>query len=109
MGGSSVARAGPSMSLTFVARPPITIAFTRPASPGIELEPGDAEHVAEIFRTPLTGSYNWDYAEADRRLRKLYRLGKERNWNAELDVNWSPPFSKRESPVVEGFNPFEGF
>ena len=43
------------------------------------LRPGDVETVAQIFRTPLTGSYTWSYEEADRRIRKLYRLGKERN------------------------------
>jgi hypothetical protein len=25
------------------------------------LTSADVDHVAEIFQTPLTGSYNWDY------------------------------------------------
>ena len=25
------------------------------------LTSGDVDHIAEIFQTPLTGSYNWDY------------------------------------------------
>lgn len=74
------------------------------------LDGRDIETVAEIFRTPLTGSYAWNYEEADRRLRKLYRLGKERNWNAETDIDWSKPFSRKESPILEGIdNPFEGW
>ena len=36
------------------------------------------EDVVEIFQTPLTGHYNWDYSSADGRIRKLYRLGKTR-------------------------------
>jgi hypothetical protein len=67
------------------------------------------QHVAEIFKTPLTGSYTWDYHEADQRLRKLYALGKERNWNADLDVDWSIAVPRDEAPVVEDFNPFEGW
>ncbi|MCS5570940.1 MAG: hypothetical protein NZ768_11515, partial [Pseudomonadales bacterium] len=32
----------------------------------------DVQHVAEIFNTPLTGSYNWDYRVADDRIQRLY-------------------------------------
>jgi hypothetical protein len=97
------------MSVTFVDHPPTRVQLS-PVPPGPDLEPGDVEQIAEIFKTPLTGSYVWDYEEADRRLRKLYRLGKERNWNADFDVDWSvPPLPKTGSPVVEGFNPFEGY
>ena len=52
-----------------------------------KLEPTD---IVEIFQTPLTGSYNWDYTVQDNRIRKLYELGKELNWNVEEDVDWSP-------------------
>ena len=41
-----------------------------------QLRAGDPETIAEIFRTPLTGAYTWNYEEADKRIRKLYRLGK---------------------------------
>ena len=54
-----------------------------------ELNPTD---VVEIFKTPLTGSYNWDYTVQDNRIKKLYELGKQLNWNVEVDVDWSPPF-----------------
>ena len=30
----------------------------------LDLSPQDVEDVAEIFKTPLTGSYNWDYTVA---------------------------------------------
>jgi len=53
------------------------------------LEPTD---VVEIFKTPLTGSYNWDYTVQDNRIKKLYELGKKLNWNVEVDVDWSPEF-----------------
>ena len=36
-----------------------------------------ADDIAEIFSTPLTGSYNWDYTHQDNRIKKLYELGKE--------------------------------
>ena len=29
------------------------------------------DHIAEIFQTPLTGSYNWDYKVQDDRIKKL--------------------------------------
>ncbi len=68
------------------------------------------ETIAEIFRTPLTGSYTWSYEEADRRIRKLYRLGKDRNWNAETDIDWSKPISRTENPIRDGVdNPFAGW
>ena len=54
-----------------------------------DLDPTD---VVEIFETPLTGSYNWDYTVQDNRIKKLYELGKELNWNVESDLDWSPEF-----------------
>ena len=63
------------------------------------LKPADVEQIAQIFHTPLTGSYTWNYLEADKRIRKLYRLGKERNWNADMDVDWSETFPRTESPM----------
>ncbi len=67
------------------------------------------DDVIEIFDTPLTGSYNWDYHSADGRIRKLYELGKELNWNAAIDVDWSIDFPKTEFPTDEMFNPFIGY
>ena len=30
------------------------------------------EDIVEIFNTPLVGHYNWDYTDADSRIKKLY-------------------------------------
>ena len=65
-----------------------------------ELNPTD---VVEIFQTPLTGSYNWDYTVQDNRIKKLYELGKRLNWNVEVDVDWSPPFK----PMTPEFFEFQ--
>ena len=62
----------------------------------LPLQSSDIEDVVEIFNTPLTGAYNWDYTEADNRIRKLYELGKKLNWNASMDLNWSA-----ELPAIE--------
>ena len=88
------------------------------------LTSADVEHVAEIFATPLTGAYNWDYREQDNRIRKLYELGKQLNWNASADIDWAatPDFPNRPPPsdeqrrqweenrkqsIFAGFAPFE--
>ena len=54
------------------------------------------DQVAEIFSTPLTGSYNWDYTIQDNRIKKLYELGKELNWNAEMDIDWNRPWPEED-------------
>lgn len=93
----------------FVERTPRELRFDV-SDDDLNLQDGDSETIAEIFKTPLTGAYTWNYEEADKRLRKLYRLGKERNWNAETDIDWSRPYSRKESPIVDGIeNPFEGW
>ncbi len=51
-----------------------------------------ADNVAEIFETPLTGSYNCDYNLQEDRIKRIYELGKKLNWNVEVDVDWSIPF-----------------
>ena len=51
----------------------------------------DVEVVREIFNTPLTGSYNWDYETANAKIRRLYELGKRFNWNVEMDIDWAQP------------------
>ncbi|MFT6288617.1 MAG: hypothetical protein ACJAYC_003770 [Halieaceae bacterium] len=54
------------------------------------------DHVAEIFQTPLTGSYNWDYKIQDDRIKKLYDLGKQLNWDPEMDIDWDRPWPTEE-------------
>ena len=63
----------------------------------INLTQKQVEDVVEIFNTPLTGAYNWDYTVADNRIKKLYELGKELNWNGSIDLNWdyTHPADKR--------------
>ena len=48
----------------------------------------DVDHVAQIFKTPLTGAYNWDYSVQDDRIKKLYELGKQLNWDPQIDIDW---------------------
>ena len=62
------------------------------------LEPTD---VVEIFETPLTGSYNWDYTVQDNRIKKLYELGKKLNWNGEVYVDWSPEYKGMDRSKFE--------
>ena len=73
----------------------------------LDLQPKHVEHVAEIFNTPLTGSYNWDYSVADNRIKKLYELGKELNWNGSIDLNWDYNHPKDELLVDAGLAPHQ--
>jgi len=57
------------------------------------------EDVVEIFNTPLVGHYNWDYTDADTRIKKLYELGKELNWNGSIDLDWSNSLKKGQPPI----------
>ena len=54
------------------------------------------DYVAEIFQTPLSGSYNWDYTLQDDRIKKLYDLGKQLNWDPQIDINWDRPWPEEE-------------
>ena len=66
-----------------------------------ELNPQQVTDIAEIFKTPLTGSYNWDYRIQDNRISRLYELGKELNWNTSIDINWDRPFQEmKEVPEI---------
>jgi len=69
----------------------------------------DVHSVAEIFNTPLTGAYNWDYQTAGGRIRKLYELGKQLNWNASMDLDWSTPFPRDQFAMDEAYNPFKEY
>ncbi|MET0388845.1 MAG: ferritin-like domain-containing protein [Polyangiales bacterium] len=95
--------------IKFVQGAPQQVVRTGPASElNEDLTPQDAEQIAEIFQTPLTGAYSWNYHEADRKLRKLYRLGKERNWNADFDIDWKQPLKRNETPILAtAENPYE--
>ena len=60
--------------------------------------------MVEIFQTPLTGCYNWDYKVQDNRIKKLYELGKELEWNVEKDVDWNHPKPEIDDEGFEFFN-----
>jgi hypothetical protein len=83
------------MTVQFVPKAPRQLLQFELGEDDPQLEPGDVRAVAEIFNTPLTGAYNWDYRIQDDRIKKLYELGKQLNWNAETDVDWS-----REAPLM---------
>ncbi len=75
-----------------------------------KLSADDVTDIAQIFKTPLTGSYNWDYHLADDRITRLYELGKKLNWNASVDVDWSLPAMKRdEHPARRNTNTFQNW
>ena len=75
-----------------------------------KLQPQDVEDIVEIFQTPLTGSYNWDYTHADNRLKKLYELGKKLNWNATVDLDWTRErYSHSEWATNPEFQQLAGF
>lgn len=59
----------------------------------------DVETIREIFHSPLTGSYNWDYESANAKIRRLYELGKRHNWNATLDIDWNAPVDYADYPM----------
>lgn len=98
------------MPLKKVERAPEELHYY-PASADLEekLSPEHVDTIVEIFQTPLSGSYNWDYRSADGRIKKLYELGKELNWNAEMDVNWDQEYPKDHYPTSQEFNPFVGW
>ncbi|MCG8315239.1 MAG: ferritin-like domain-containing protein, partial [Pseudomonadales bacterium] len=98
------------MQVKIVDQPPRNVEITDSHDELTEkLTPDQIEHVVEIFNTPLTGSYNWDYSSADGRIKKLYALGKQLNWDAEIDVDWSIDFPKDDFPSDPAFIPFHGF
>lgn len=70
---------------------------------------GVAEDIAEIFNTPLSGAYNWDYTVQDNRIKKLYELGKELNWNVELDIDWNRPLNIITEPAPIFWDEYEPY
>lgn len=74
-----------------------------------KLDESHIQDIVEIFQTPLQGTYNWDYSSIDGRIRKLYRLGKELNWNQEIDLDWSQTYPKDQYPSDASYNPFAGY
>lgn len=69
----------------------------------------DVETIREIFHSPLTGSYNWDYESANAKIRRLYELGKRHNWNATLDIDWDLPVDFNDFPMEPMTGAFNGY
>ena len=70
---------------------------------------GVADDIAEIFNTPLSGAYNCDYTVQDNRIKKLYELGKELNWNVELDIDWNRPLNIITEPAPIFWDEYEPY
>ena len=92
------------MKITKVQTPPKDIAHFNGANYPVDDEGINPEDVVEIFNTPLTGSYNWDYTVQDNRIKKLYELGKEKNWNVEEDINWDVDNPDEDETAFMFFN-----
>jgi hypothetical protein len=109
------------MTITYIDAAPRKVRFFEAAAaaadPSDQMTEAQVNQVAEIFNTPLTGTYNWDYRVADDRINKLYELGKQLNWNASLDVHWdrtpdwhaAPPLPEaRRREIIES-SPWIGY
>jgi len=97
------------MNLKVVTHPPKDVVYYSEGELASAMSARHVEDVVEIFKTPLTGAYNWDYESADGRIRKLYELGKQLNWNAQVDIDWRQNFPKDQPPIDQNFNPFIGY
>ena len=98
------------MAITVLTQTPDQVRyFPAEDDPAARMTEKHVDDLIEIFKTPLSGAYNWDYVSADGRIRQLYRLGKELNWNADTDLDWSRTFPKDQIPSDIAFNPFAGY
>ncbi len=98
------------MKLNFIDETPREIRyFPDKGEAAYSMKPEHVETVAEIFKTPLVGTYNWDYSLCDSRIRKIYELGKQLNWNVEMDLDWNQPVPRELHPDRDDANPYVGF
>lgn len=101
---------GTFMRVTLVAEPPQTVQrFTADDDLADKLTMEDVETIREIFHTPLTGSFNWDYNNANAKIRRLYELGKAHNWNSSLDVDWDAPCDLNDFPSDPALSALNGY
>ena len=78
------------LHVSLVKGPPTDIQYFDDDDLAKRLSDHDVEMIREIFNTPLTGSYNWDYDTANAKIRRLYELGKRFNWNVETRHRLGP-------------------
>lgn len=105
------------MATKFVEKTPKNLTFFPAYNKFDELDPEldmtiskqNVEQIAEIFQTPLNGSYNWDYQLQDDRIMRLYELGKELNWNAQTDINWDQEIRELTEEEENLIHPFIGY
>lgn len=98
------------MKINFITETPRVVRyFPEQDDIAARMKPEDVQAVAEIFKTPLVGSYNWDYTLCDSRIKKIYELGKELNWNVEMDLDWKQKIPRDLHPDRDDTNPYVGF
>lgn len=85
------------------------VAEALPVENEMDLTSEAVNEVAEIFNTPLTGSYNWDYRLQDDRIKRLYELGKALTWNAETDIDWRKPIGNLDRDARAAMSGFIGY
>jgi hypothetical protein len=96
------------MRVTLVESPPQGVrSFPAPEADVLSL--ADVETIREIFHTPLTGSFNWDYDSANAKILRLYELGKAHNWNTTVDVDWDAPCDMSDFPSDPELSALKGF
>ena len=96
------------MRVTVVESPPQGVrSFPSVEAENLTLQ--DVETIREIFHTPLTGSFNWDYDSANAKIRRLYELGKAHNWNTTVDVDWDAECDLNDFPSDPELSALKGF
>lgn len=93
------------LHMKLVQGPPTEIETFNDEDLARRLTDHDVECIREIFRTPLTGSYNWDYGTANTKIRRLYELGVLQFENLKHDaaIDWATlerPLTVGEGRVI---------
>ncbi len=97
------------MKVTLVDKPPQEVRTFDAHDLSEKLTADDVETIREIFKTPLTGSFNWDYDSANAKIRRLYELGKRYNWNPTADVDWDAPCDMNDFPMEASIGALNGY
>lgn len=97
------------MRVTIVDKPPQEVRTFENDDLADKLSMEDVETIREIFHTPLTGSFNWDYDSANAKIRRLYELGKMFNWNPTDDIVWDAPCNMDDYPSEPSLSALNGY